>query len=67
MVKEPKRALTALIPLCKYFDAVNISIWQIIILSSAVKHRCAVAAGQTAAAAAARQLSEFLSDVWPAN
>ena len=60
MVKEPKRALTALIPLCKYFDAVNISIWQIIILSSAVKHRCAVAA-------AARQLSEFLSDVWPAN
>lgn len=65
MVKEPKRALTALIPLCKYFDAVNISIWQIIILSSAVKHRCAAAAGQTAAAA--RQLSEFLSDVWPAN
>lgn len=66
MVKEPKRALTALIPLCKYFDAVNISIWQIIILSSAVKHRCATAAaGQTEAAA--RQLSEFLSDVWPAN
>ena len=66
MVKEPKRALTALIPLCKYFDAVNISIWQIIILSSAVKHRCAAAAGQTAVAAA-RHLSEFLSDVWPAN
>lgn len=67
MVKEPKRALTALIPLCKYFDAVNISIWQIIILSSAVKHRCATAAAGQTAAAAARQLSEFLSDVWPAN
>ena len=67
MVKEPKRALTALIPLCKYFDAVNISIWQIIILSSAVKHRCAAAAAGQNVAAAARQLSEFLSDVWPAN
>ena len=42
------------------------SIWQIIILSSAVKHCCAAAAGQNVAAAA-RQLSEFLSDVWPAN